>query len=108
MEIFFRLLFGHLLADFTFQTNFLADWKRREFAGLLVHVAIHPLCYIALTWPYLGETWRIYGPISLNGWGCVVLASLVHFLEDWFRVTVIARGWNDNTFFYFWDQAVHI
>ncbi len=108
MEIFFRLLFGHLLADFTFQTNFLADWKRREFLGLMVHVIIHPLCYIALTFPFINDTWRVYGPIALNGWGCVFLASLVHFLEDWFRVTVIARGWNDNTLFYFWDQAVHI
>ena len=108
MEIFFRLLFGHLLADFTFQTNFLADWKRRKFLGLMVHVIIHPLCYIALTWPYLGETWRVYGGIELNGWLCIFVASFIHFLEDWFRVNAIARGWNDNTFFYFWDQAVHI
>jgi hypothetical protein len=108
MEIFFRLLFGHLLADFTFQTNYLADWKRREFTGLLVHVFIHPLCYIFLTWPFLGETWRIYGSVSLSGWVCVGLASLAHFLEDWLRVNAIGRGWNDNTFFYLWDQAVHL
>ncbi len=108
MEIFVRLLFGHLLADFTFQTNFIADWKRREFLGLMVHVLIHPLCYIAATWPFMNEVWRIYGSVSLTGWTCVLLASLVHFFEDWFRVTVIARGWNDNTLFYLWDQAVHI
>lgn len=108
MEIFFRLLFAHLLADFTFQTNFLADWKRREFSGLLVHVAIHPICYVLVAWPYLGEVWRVYGPISLNGWACVAVASLAHFFEDWFRVSAISRGWNDTTFFYLWDQAIHI
>ena len=108
MEIFFRLLFGHLLADFTFQTNFIADWKRRKFIGLLVHVFLHPLCYIALVWPYLGETWRVYGDVALNGWACVALITGIHFLEDWFRVNAIGRGMTDNTFFYLWDQAVHL
>ncbi|MCG3204196.1 MAG: hypothetical protein KCHDKBKB_00905 [Elusimicrobia bacterium] len=108
MEIFCRLLFGHLLADFTFQTNFIADWKRRRFTGLLFHVFLHPVFYLALTWPYLGETWRVYGPVALNGWVCVALITLVHFIEDWFRVLAISRGANDNTFFYFWDQFVHL
>lgn len=108
MEILFRLLFGHLLADFTFQTNFVADWKRRKFAGLLFHVFLHPLFYCLLTWPYLGETWRVYGPLSLNGWVCVALITAVHFIEDWFRVGAIGRGANDTTLFYIWDQAVHL
>lgn len=108
MEIFSRLLFGHLLADFTFQTNFLADWKRHSMKGLLVHVFIHPLCYLPLTWTYINDTWVSYGSLHLNGWACIAIASLVHFLEDWFRVRQISGGWDDNTFFYLWDQAVHI
>ena len=108
MEIFYRLLFGHLLADFTFQTNHLADWKRHSMMGLFVHVAIHPLCYLALTWPFLGQTWQSYGGVALSGWMCVTLATVIHFLEDWFRVTRIEKGWRDNTAFYVWDQAVHL
>lgn len=108
MEIFSRLLFGHLLADFTFQTNFIADWKRRKFVGLLVHVLIHPLCYLVLVWPFISEVWvRPFGA-PLTGWACIVIAAVLHFAEDWFRVTMIDRGWSDNTFFYFWDQAIHI
>jgi len=108
MEIFFRLLFGHLLADFTLQTNFIADWKRRSFVGLLVHVFIHPVCYVALVWPYLNQAWINPFGVPLNGWLCIGIATVLHFFEDWFRVTQINRGWTDNTIFYFWDQAVHI
>jgi len=107
MEIFCRLLFGHLLADFTFQTNFIAEWKRRSPWGLLAHVLIHPLCYIALLWPFLSETWVELG-FPLNGWSCVVIATVLHYVEDHFRVNRINKGWTDNTLFYFWDQALHI
>jgi hypothetical protein len=107
MEIFFRLLFGHLLADFTFQTNYIAEWKRRSQYGLLAHVLIHPVCYTVLLWPFLSDTWVTLG-VPLNGWSCVVLATALHYLEDWFRISRINRGWTDNTLFYFWDQALHI
>jgi hypothetical protein len=108
MEIFFRLLFGHLLADFTFQTNFIADWKRHSMAGLLTHVFIHPVCYILLTWPYLNDTWVRLGGIAITGGVAIVIATVLHFVEDWFRVTRVSSGWADNTLFYVWDQVVHI
>jgi len=108
MEILCRLLFGHLLADFTFQSNFVADWKRRSMAGLLVHVGTHPACYIPLLWPYLGDVWVQAAGFALNGWTCIVIATVLHFVEDYFRVTMVNKGWPDNTLFYAWDQAVHI
>lgn len=110
MEIFFRLLFGHFLADFTFQTNYIAQWKRTKFLGLLVHVAIHPICYVFLLVPpfapanYLMEPWAW----GMPGWLAVVSLTFLHFLEDWVRVTLVKRGWPDNTLFYVWDQVVHI
>lgn len=108
MEILARLLFGHLLADFTFQTNFIARWKRHSQYGLLVHVAIHPLCYLILCWPFLGQTWAVFGGIALNGWTAILVATILHFAEDWFRIRQVNRGWPDNTLFYLWDQMVHI
>lgn len=104
MEIFCRLLFGHLLADFSFQTNYIAEWKRKSMHGLLVHVLIHPICYVAVTWGYLNDVWGL----GLKGWMCVLIASFLHFAEDWFRVTLVNSGWPDNTLFYLWDQAIHI
>ncbi len=108
MEIFFRLLFGHFLADFTFQTNYIARWKRNSMVGLLVHVAIHPLCYISLLWNYLPQVWVTFGSFELTGWIVVPILTLLHFGEDWFRVNMVNKGWPDNTLFYLWDQIIHI
>lgn len=114
MEIFFRLLLGHFLADFTFQTNFIARWKRDSMKGLLVHVFIHPVCYFALLLPpfasqnYVSATWVSLGSLSLTGWIIIPILTLLHFAEDWFRVTMVNRGWPDNTLFYVWDQVVHV
>jgi hypothetical protein len=76
--------------------------------GLLVHVAIHPLCYMFVAWPYLGDVWVTHFGFALTGWVCVAILTFFHFLEDWFRVRQIAKGWDDNTLFYLWEQAVHI
>ncbi len=114
MEIFFRLLFGHFLADFTFQTNYIAQWKRSKFFGLLVHVCIHPACYLILLLPpfaptnYLAETWIDVGSWGMPGWFAVLSLTVLHFIEDWFRVSLVKRGWPDNTLFYTWDQVIHV
>jgi hypothetical protein len=108
MEIFWRLLFGHLLADFTFQTNYINAWKRRSVWGLLFHCAMHPAFYIALCWPYLGEIWVDHAFLRLNGWTCVAVVFVAHFLEDWWRVyTIFKYGMPDNTAFFLWDQVIH-
>jgi hypothetical protein len=109
MEIFWRLLFGHLLADFTCQTNYVAAWKRRSFWGLVVHVTTHPLFYIALTWPYLNETWVKVAGFPLNGWACLAVIYVTHFLEDEWRIwSVMRHGAPDNLLFYLWDQVIHV
>lgn len=108
MEIFWRLMLGHLLADFTFQTNFINRWKRTSFVGLLVHCLMHPLFYIALTWPHLNEAWVQNPFISLNGWWCLSIIFVTHLLEDWWRVyTIFKYNMPDNTVFFFWDQVIH-
>jgi hypothetical protein len=110
MEILWRLLFGHMLADFTFQTDFINHWKRTSTKGLLAHCLMHPAFYVVLCWPYLGQVWVDFpaAGLRLNGWACVVLIFLIHLLEDWWRVFAINRyQMPDNTAFFLWDQAVH-
>jgi hypothetical protein len=34
--------------------------------------------------------------------------TVLHFAEDYFRVTMVNKGWPDNTLFYLWDQVIHI
>jgi hypothetical protein len=111
MEIFWRLILGHLLADFTFQTDFINHWKRTSAKGLLAHCLMHPAFYALLCWPFLGQTWvtlPAFG-LRLDGWACIVLIFLTHLLEDWWRIFALRRyKVPDNTLFFLWDQVVHL
>jgi hypothetical protein len=109
MDIFWRLLLGHLLADFTCQTNFVAAWKRRSARGLFFHVTTHPVMYLALLWPRMNEVWVTAGAWRLNGWTAVGIVYATHLLEDKWRIwSVMERGAPDNSVFYLWDQIIHI
>jgi hypothetical protein len=108
MEIFWRLLFGHLLADFTLQSDFINRWKRGSAWGLLVHCSLHPLCYVALTRHSLGQDWVALGSLQLKGWACILILYAAHYLEDALRVTTIFRYKTpDNTLYFLWDQVIH-
>jgi hypothetical protein len=108
MDIFWRLLFGHLLADFTLQTNFINRWKRSSVWGMLAHCAVHPVCYVLLTFNSLGEDWVSLGSLPLRGWACIIILFVAHFMEDQWRVTSIFRYKTpDNTIYFLWDQAIH-
>lgn len=109
MDIFWRLLFGHFLADFTFQTNFINAWKRKSIWGMLVHAAMHPVLYAVLTFPYLNQFWVNTKYIQLQGWTCILAIFILHFLEDEWRVFTIYRFKTpDNSIYFFWDQVIHV
>ena len=102
-------MFGHLLCDFTLQTNKVATWKRENRFGMFIHVITHPLVSYALTWPFLSMPWVETSWIRLNGWTCVALLALFHWLEDEWRVWSIKEtGSPDSTGFFIWDQVVHL
>jgi len=120
MMLFWRLVLAHFIADFTFQTNKVASWKRESRWGMLVHVGTHPLVTIAclgllpptgglwssefLSMPWINTPW-----FGVNGWICTFLLSLFHWLEDEWRVWSIRRsGSPDSTGFFLWDQLVHL
>jgi hypothetical protein len=108
MEIFWRLLLGHLLADFTLQTSFINRWKRDSLWGMLVHCALHPACCAALTWNSLGQNWLVLGSVQLPGWSCILILFAVHFIEDQWRVmTIFKYQAPDNTIYFVWDQIIH-
>ena len=108
MEIFWRLVLGHLIGDFTLQTNHIAGWKRTSLTGMIVHCAIHPVIYSVLLWKYMGLTWLSIGRVAFTGWVCVFIIFAAHFVEDQWRVwSVLRRNAPDNTFFYVWDQVIH-
>lgn len=100
-------MLGHFLADFTFQTDTINRWKRTSVWGMLAHCAIHPVCYVALTWPFLRDVW-VDTPFALKGWACILIVFVTHFVEDQWRVNSIFRyNTPDNTLYFFWDQVIH-
>jgi hypothetical protein len=110
MHLFWRLVLAHFLADFTFQADFIAAWKRRNVAGGVVHSLIFLACSLALTGGYLFEPWPLFGTTAnLPGWAALLVLSFLHFLEDEWRVwTIQKRGSPDNLFFFLWDQFIHL
>jgi hypothetical protein len=109
MTIFWRLILAHFVADFTFQTNHIANWKRESKWGMIVHVLTHPVTSYAFTWPYLSMPWVQTRWFHLDGWVCVAFLALFHWLEDEWRVWSIQEtGSPDSTGFFLWDQLVHI
>src|SRR5690349_6981066 len=109
MQIFWRLILAHFIADFTFQTNKVATWKRESRIGMFIHVITHPAVTYALTWPFLSQDWVQTRWVHLNGWICVALLALFHWLEDEWRVWSIKEtGSPDSTGFFLWDQVVHL
>jgi len=104
MIIFWRLILAHLLTDYTFQTNRIAEWKRKSVTGVAVHSFIFLVLALALTWQYLGETWW-----KFSGLASVILLSVIHFIEDQYRVWTIKRKDSpDNIMFFLWDQFIHV
>lgn len=110
MDIFWRLVFAHLLADFTFQTNRIAKWKRETIWGIVAHSAIFTLVGLIVCLGKLTDPWVWITPyFCIPGWGCIIILSILHFLEDQWRIYSINKfGSPDNIFFFLWDQIVHI
>jgi hypothetical protein len=108
MEIFWRLILAHFIADFSLQTNRIAQWKRSSEWGMLVHILTHPVVSVVLVWPYLSQPWVQTPWFSINGWVAVSLIAVLHYLEDEWRVWSIQHtGSPDSTGFFLWDQVVH-
>lgn len=104
MIVFWRLILAHLLTDFTLQTNKLAEWKRKNIIGVVLHSAIFLILAIILTRPFLKDIWWRF-----PGWFVIILLFVIHFIEDEYRSLCIQKSnAPDNFLFFLWDQMIHI
>ncbi len=109
MVIFWRLLLSHLLADFTLQLDMVNRLKRKSVWGMALHCLTHLVTSVALTWPYLGDTWFVLAGAEVSGYGALTLMLAVHFIVDQLRVySMTALGWKDGTLSFLTDQVLHV
>src|SRR5690348_17232091 len=109
MEIFWRLVLAHFIADFSLQTNHIAQWKRESPMGIALHVLMHPLVSAMLVWPFITLSWIKTPWFAVPGWLCILILALMHYLEDEWRVYAIQKtGSADSTGFLLWDQLIHM
>lgn len=109
MDIFWRLVLAHLLADFTLQTDYVNRMKRIKAFGMFIHVMTHAFVSAVIVSDYLYKPWFTILNYKVYGWLALVLLTLVHFLVDEIRVYLIKRlGYMDNTFNFLCDQFAHI
>ena len=108
MIIFWRLLFSHLLADFTFQFDIVNRLKRKNVWGMLIHCMTHFVVSVALTWNYLPEIWLNIGPLAVNGWWALGIMLVGHFVVDEVRIySMKTLRYKDNTASFLVDQMLH-
>lgn len=108
MEIFWRLVLSHLIADFTLQTNWINEMKRKTVLGVFIHVFIHIVVTTFLLLPYLNQTWFSVKGFNLNGYVMLFIICLFHFTVDQTRVYVIKNKiYPDNTISFLVDQIFH-
>ena len=109
MDIFWRLLLAHLLADFTLQFDIVNRMKRKNVWGMSLHCLTHLATASALTWSSLPVVWFTLGPVRVNGWGALAIMLTAHFLIDEIRIYSMKRlGYPDGTISFLADQVLHI
>jgi hypothetical protein len=115
MIFFWRLVLAHLLADFTFQTDKIAEWKRKNLAGVFIHTLIFAVLAFLSVCIYDPFSNKVFSFQPLTGlwwrfpaWISILLLSIIHFVEDYYRIWSIKGGSHDSIFFFLWDQFIHI
>ncbi len=88
MIVFWHLLLAHLLADFTFHTDYIYRKKiTNPFKGLSVHGFVYMVCLIICCLPYLEMKWFTLAGVSFNGVETIFLLTFLHMLSDYIDVS---------------------
>ena len=96
MNIFLRLLAGHMVGDFALQTGRIAEMKRVSVQGLLYHVLM-----------VTGATALFLIPSS-RWWLSLLLVFIVHLAIDSVRILFVFNLKRGNTLYFLVDQSIHI
>ena len=95
------LMFGHMLGDFYFQWDHMAEMKKTSLKWLAIHGAVYTVCIALVIFSLL-----MFGGVaqSLNLWYILILICVSHMAIDFFK-TRTTLGSKKLSFII--DQAAH-
>ena len=99
MFIFYKLVLGHLIADFFLQFEELYRLKLRSQLGHFAHVLIHFCTCLLLVFPYLDKPFI---------WIFVGIISLIHFFQDGLKYSLQEKYPRARFPIFVLDQILHI
>jgi len=94
---FYYLLLGHLLGDFTFQTDRIAEYKNKELNWIALHSLIVTLSMLLFALPF-----------GLKLMALVLVNGLLHFFIDYFKTKITIKKPLSALIYFLTDQAIHI
>lgn len=98
LNVFLRMLAGHLVGDFVLQPLWLALAKRDGWPGLILHTAVVALTTAVMIWNILPR-WLLWTGVLY----------VVHLFIDQFKTFVFTNNSKGkNVLFFLLDQLVHI
>lgn len=94
---FYYLLLGHLLGDFTLQTDKIAENKTKYWKWNLVHTVIVTLCMLLFSIPF-----------GLLIMGLVLFNGILHYLIDYYKSKLPIENPLWALIYFIIDQSLHI
>jgi len=112
MIVLWRLILGHLIADFLLQTREFVAWKRKSVWGLVAHSLVHLVIYTLLVFPYLNDVWVQIINVDIVGWQALLLITTFHFLIDYGRGyklndKIKRESKKGQSLYFLFDQFLH-
>lgn len=99
LEIFYRLILAHLLADFPFQTNKIFSVKIKYAWGVLLHCSIVWLTCMVVMYPYMHH-FRMQI--------LILLLTITHIFQDKAKIRYNLKIENNNVWTFVFDEIIHV
>lgn len=94
---FYFLTLGHILGDFTFQTDRIARNKQADFKWILVHSFIVMICMLLFSIPF-----------GINISMLVILSCALHYVIDLYKSRITTKSNLKLLVYFLIDQTIHI
>lgn len=103
INVFYVFLISHLLGDFYFQSNKMAECKNNEYKSVLKHSAIYMIPFVLVAGAYiLIFGWKLWAIVAIAG------NIIAHWAIDSCKYFVIKKFHNLEKIIYIVDQLLHL